>query len=169
MFCRYVKYEHFMQICSLMCHYSPRRFHLCNNLMKQFEHTERDFSGLQPKPQSWAICNCALRTWCQPQFMSLTTIPLVKPCRRPGGSKQTECRGDINCLWHSAAIGCTSLLHTITFIISFYGSSCSALLLCVPGSYRHHSLCLRYMKLSAQWSPCGFGAQMDICIVSKTV
>lgn len=60
--------------------------------------------------------------------MSLTTIPLVKPYQKPGGSKQTQCWGDINCLWHSAPIGCTSLLHTITFIISFHGSSCSALL-----------------------------------------
>lgn len=59
--------------------------------------------------------------------MSLTTIPLVKPYWKPGGSKQTQCWGDINCLWHSGPIGCTSLLHTITFIISFHGSSCSAL------------------------------------------
>lgn len=46
---------------------------------------------------------------------------------------------------------------------------CLALLLCVPGSYRHHCLCLRYMKLSAQWSPCGFGAQTGICILSQTI
>lgn len=90
--------------------------------------TQKDLSGLQPTPQQWALCNWALHTWCQPQFMSLTTIPLVKPYQVPGGSKQTQSWADINSLWHSAPIGCTSLLHTITFIISFHGSSCSTLL-----------------------------------------
>lgn len=90
------------------------------------QSTWRDLSGLYLKSQWWALCNWVLHTWCQPQFMSLTTIPLVKSCWKPGGGKQTQCHRDINCLWHSAAIGCTSLLHTITFIISFYGSSRSA-------------------------------------------
>lgn len=46
---------------------------------------------------------------------------------------------------------------------------CSALHLCVPGSYRRHYLCLKYMKLSAQSSPSGFAARTGVSILSKTI
>lgn len=97
---------------------------VCGHFPDTFR-AHRVLSGLQTQPQWWALCNWALHTRCQPQFMSLTTTPLVKACWKPGGGKQPQRWADINCLWHSAAIGCTSLLHTITFIISLYGSSCS--------------------------------------------
>ena len=100
----------------------------------------------QTKPTGWrTLCNRALHTWCHTQFISLTAIPLVKPCREPRGGKQTQrVEGDINCLWQSASIGCTSLLHTITFIISSYGSSSASsalLLLDVPESYKRLCWC----------------------------
>lgn len=86
-----------------------------------------------------ALFNRALHTWCHTRFISLTAIPLVKPCRGPRGGKQTQrVEGDINCLWQSASSGCTSLLHTITFIISSYGPSSAPsalLLLGVPGCW----------------------------------
>lgn len=116
--------KHMIKNCSLF---------LCPALRDAF----RDLSCLQAEPQ-W----CAACTGCHLQFMSLASIPLVKPCWRPRGAKQTRCWGDINCLWHSAAIGCTSLLHTITFIISSMDRPAAcylASLLRVPGSYRRYT------------------------------
>lgn len=39
----------------------------------------RVLPGLEPRQQRRALSNRVLHTWCQPQFMSLTTILLVKP------------------------------------------------------------------------------------------
>lgn len=109
-------------------------FNFDQMLIQQFEtlshcsKRRRTFRIYKEHGNSRHCCNWALHTWCQPQFISLATILLVKPYREPGGSKQTLSWPDINSLWHSAPIGCTSLLHTITFIISFHGSFCSSLL-----------------------------------------
>lgn len=143
-----------------------------NNVMHS-EHIEGDLSGLKPKQQRRmrrALCNRALHTWCQPQFMSLTAIPLVKPCRKPGESKQTESAEE-------TLIVCDNLPPLVVHLC--YTLLHSSLASMDPPALLLYSMCLGITATSVlAWNiklslaievPLGFVTQPGICIWSKTI